>query len=184
MGTSLTVQPFASLADRVDDSCPRVLINLDHVGSFGSRSDDVVLLGKCDDVVRDLCKELGWGDDLVRLWDETEASVVTDDQPVPAADPGEPSEKADALKEIEKQFADLGLDAKDGGNAPVAEIPEPNSLSESKDKAAAPPPKSALQTEAAPDNGDATENEDKGASEKVAEEKPEVLAILSADNKL
>ncbi|KAF8170937.1 DHS-like NAD/FAD-binding domain-containing protein, partial [Pholiota molesta] len=79
MGTSLTVQPFASLADRVDNSCPRVLINLDHVGSFGSRSDDVILLGKCDEIVRNLSKELGWEDELVRLWDATEATLLTDE---------------------------------------------------------------------------------------------------------
>lgn len=75
MGTSLTVQPFASLVERVDNSCPRVLINLDRVGSIGSRSDDVVLLGKCDDIVRDLCKELGWEDELLKLWHETEDTV-------------------------------------------------------------------------------------------------------------
>lgn len=75
MGTSLTVQPFASLAQRVDNSCPRVLINLDHVGDIGSRSDDVVLLGKCDDIVRDLCKELGWEDELLKLWHETEDTI-------------------------------------------------------------------------------------------------------------
>ncbi|KAH9950567.1 DHS-like NAD/FAD-binding domain-containing protein [Amylocystis lapponica] len=76
IGTSLTVQPFASLASMVPESCPRVLINLDHVGNFGSRSDDVVCLGKCDDVVRDLCKELGWEVELEEAWKETEASVV------------------------------------------------------------------------------------------------------------
>jgi NAD-dependent histone deacetylase SIR2 len=79
MGTSLTVQPFASLAQRVDDSCPRVLINLDRVGDFGSRSDDVVLLGKCDDIVRDLCKELGWEDELIKLWHETEDTIEKED---------------------------------------------------------------------------------------------------------
>ena len=79
MGTSLTVQPFASLAQRVDDSCPRVLINLDRVGDIGSRSDDVVLLGKCDDIVRDLCKELGWEDELLKLWHETEDTIEKED---------------------------------------------------------------------------------------------------------
>ncbi|KAH8104538.1 NAD-dependent deacetylase sirtuin-2 [Cristinia sonorae] len=76
MGTSLTVHPFASLASMVSDICPRVLINLDLVGNFGSRSDDVVLLGKTDDVVRDLARELGWEEELDALWKETESSVV------------------------------------------------------------------------------------------------------------
>lgn len=123
MGTSLSVYPFASLAQRVDDSCPRVLINLDHVGDIGSRPDDVVLLGKCDDVVKDLCKELGWEDELTRLWNETEESVVSEQKDASGAAPteteiSEPStsnpeevKKPDALKEIEKQFAQLELDA-------------------------------------------------------------------------
>jgi len=76
MGTSLTVHPFASLAGMVESTCPRVLINLEHVGDFGARADDVILLGSCDEVVRNLCKELGWEDDLVQLWNETEASVL------------------------------------------------------------------------------------------------------------
>jgi len=41
LGTSLQVQPFASLIDRVPDSCPRLLINLERVGeiaSYGSSS--------------------------------------------------------------------------------------------------------------------------------------------------
>lgn len=180
MGTSLTVQPFASLAERVDESCPRVLINLDHVGSFGSRSDDVALLGKCDEVVKDLCKELGWEDELNKLWDETEASVVADKQAVPKANSEEPSEKSDALKEIEKQFAGLGLDAqgaKDGDNASSAESPTPSPPSESKDQAVASPLKSVEKVTS-------TEKKENSASDKVTEDKPEVLAIPSADNKL
>ncbi len=62
----------------VDSSCPRVLINLERVGNFGSRPDDVVLIGKCDEVVRDLCRELGWEEELDKLWAETKASVLTE----------------------------------------------------------------------------------------------------------
>lgn len=35
MGTSLQVQPFASLIDRVSPRCPRLLINLERVGDIG-----------------------------------------------------------------------------------------------------------------------------------------------------
>ncbi|KAJ6508341.1 Sir2 family histone deacetylase Hst2 [Mycena sanguinolenta] len=73
MGTSMTVQPFASLAERVMSVCPRVLINLDVVGNIGRRPNDVVLLGKCDDIVRALCKALKWEDELEALWAKTEA---------------------------------------------------------------------------------------------------------------
>ncbi|KAK7022092.1 NAD-dependent protein deacetylase [Favolaschia claudopus] len=72
MGTSLTVHPFAGLAERAPPTCPRVLINLDLVGGIGRRPNDMVLLGKCDDVVRALCKKLGWEKELEGLWERTE----------------------------------------------------------------------------------------------------------------
>ncbi|KXN82421.1 NAD-dependent protein deacetylase hst2-1 [Leucoagaricus sp. SymC.cos] len=78
MGTSLTVYPFARLATLVNNDCPRVLVNLERVGDFASRPDDVLLLGKCDDMIRELCQELGWEDELDRLWKETEASLEVD----------------------------------------------------------------------------------------------------------
>ncbi|KAK7048674.1 NAD-dependent protein deacetylase [Favolaschia claudopus] len=71
MGTSLTVHPFAGLAERAPPTCPRVLINLDLVGGIGRRPNDMVLLGKCDDVVRALCKKLGWEKELEGLWERT-----------------------------------------------------------------------------------------------------------------
>ncbi|KAG7088084.1 hypothetical protein E1B28_012115 [Marasmius oreades] len=74
IGTSLTVHPFASLASHPFLSCPRVLINLDSVGDF-DEEDDIILLGKCDEVVKDLCRLLGWEDELNRLWEETATSV-------------------------------------------------------------------------------------------------------------
>ncbi|KAF8956510.1 DHS-like NAD/FAD-binding domain-containing protein [Flammula alnicola] len=127
MGTSLTVHPFASLAGMVDDSCPRVLINLDLVGDFGSRADDVILLGKCDDIVKDLCKELGWEEELIRLWNETEDSVIPGAQ--------ESTEKPDELVEIEKELAELTLDA----NESVAASAEKagTTTKDSEDKASA-----------------------------------------------
>ncbi|KAI0648138.1 DHS-like NAD/FAD-binding domain-containing protein [Trametes meyenii] len=72
IGTPLITQPFGSLATMVPQNCPRVLISTDFAGDIGMRSDDVLLLGKCDDVVRDLCKELGWEDALEREWAKTE----------------------------------------------------------------------------------------------------------------
>nr|GAT49341.1 Sir2 family histone deacetylase HST2 [Mycena chlorophos] len=72
MGTSMTVHPFAGLAERTGPNCPRVLINLDRVGGIGRRPKDTVLLGKCDEVVLQLCAALGWEDELMDLWVETE----------------------------------------------------------------------------------------------------------------
>ena len=56
IGTSLKVHPFASLTELVPDSCPRVLINMEPAGDIGSRPDDVVLLGRCDEVIRELAR--------------------------------------------------------------------------------------------------------------------------------
>lgn len=91
MGTSLTVYPFAGLRNRVPESCPRVLINLDKVGEIGSRSDDVVLLMECDEAVKKICKEIGdgWPEELERLWKETENSYTPRESVVqPSTTPG------------------------------------------------------------------------------------------------
>jgi NAD+-dependent protein deacetylase SIR2 len=77
MGTSLTVHPFASLINMVKGKCPRVLINLDAVGGVGSSLNDLVFLGKCDDIIRDLGKELGWEEELDREWMKTATSLDT-----------------------------------------------------------------------------------------------------------
>ncbi|KAJ8608013.1 hypothetical protein MRB53_039919 [Persea americana] len=71
MGTSLTVQPFASLPMLVRESTPRVLINNDRAGDLGSRADDVLLLGDCDAGVRKLAAACGWLEELEELWKAT-----------------------------------------------------------------------------------------------------------------
>ncbi|RAL05072.1 SIR2 family NAD-dependent protein deacylase [Aspergillus ibericus CBS 121593] len=71
MGTSLTVQPFASLPVFCREGCPRVLINMERVGGLGSRPDDVLILGDCDTGVRKFARALGWGEELEELWETT-----------------------------------------------------------------------------------------------------------------
>ena len=68
MGTSLTVQPFASLPGFCSDGVPRVLINKERVGTLGSRADDVLMLGDCDTQVRRLASALGWLEELETIW--------------------------------------------------------------------------------------------------------------------
>lgn len=82
IGTSLTVQPFASLVDFVSDNCVRLLINRDKVGKTtggflrgiflgeglcfdlpGNRRD-VAYEGDCDDACLFLADELGFGEEL------------------------------------------------------------------------------------------------------------------------
>ncbi|KAI0057778.1 NAD-dependent deacetylase sirtuin-2 [Artomyces pyxidatus] len=82
MGTSLTVHPFASLAGMVPRNCPRVLINLDQVGDLGDAEDDFLLLGKCDDIVVELAKALGWEAELRREWEMTADSIEQEVEPL------------------------------------------------------------------------------------------------------
>eukprot|EP00455_Lapot_gusevi_P022871 TRINITY_DN2380_c0_g1_i7.p1 TRINITY_DN2380_c0_g1~~TRINITY_DN2380_c0_g1_i7.p1 ORF type:complete len:469 (-),score=115.30 TRINITY_DN2380_c0_g1_i7:45-1328(-) len=86
MGTSLKVQPFASLVCNVNDECPRVLINREKVGNRvannrlfrlfdedGFNFDgpdnfrDVFVQGDCDAGVRQFAQILGWEADLDAL---------------------------------------------------------------------------------------------------------------------
>jgi NAD-dependent histone deacetylase SIR2 len=68
-GTSLKVHPFASLPDEIPQFIPRVLVNQELVGTFEEdpRDSDVVWLGHTDEFVVELCKELGWLDELEEL---------------------------------------------------------------------------------------------------------------------
>ncbi|RDB14568.1 NAD-dependent protein deacetylase hst2-1 [Hypsizygus marmoreus] len=103
IGTSLTVYPFASLAEMADRRrCQRVLINIDRVGDLGRRPSDTVLLGECDEIVRELCEELGWGEELERVWEET-AMEGKEEERKPAEEEAEEARRAEALeKEVER----------------------------------------------------------------------------------
>jgi NAD-dependent histone deacetylase SIR2 len=68
MGTSLSVHPFASLPQLAAEGVPRLLFNMEAVGDLGSRTDDVIVLGECDEGVRNLADALGWRDELEALW--------------------------------------------------------------------------------------------------------------------
>lgn len=71
LGTSLSVHPFASLPQQVNDSVPRLLINMEQVGTLGSRPDDVLILKDCDTGVKELAAALGWSEELELLWADT-----------------------------------------------------------------------------------------------------------------
>lgn len=80
IGTSLSVQPFASLPEMVMEPTPRVLFNMEKVGRMGSRTDDVLSLGPCDDGIRELAEELGWGDELEEMWRKLVGDAEADKQ--------------------------------------------------------------------------------------------------------
>lgn len=138
IGTSLTVQPFASLINMVTGQCPRVLINLDQVGGIGSGKNDLVLLGKCDDIVRDLARALGWEDELDKEWIETAKSL--DNHETPHGPPEK--DKADEAKaklehELEKITDRVGnalsLTEKDGAGVEQTEVRSGTGSGTSKD---------------------------------------------------
>ncbi|KAL3442273.1 DHS-like NAD/FAD-binding domain-containing protein [Aspergillus insuetus] len=67
IGTSLKVAPVSELPRKVGASVPRVLINNERVGDFGARDSDVLLLGGCDEGVREIARRLGWEEELETL---------------------------------------------------------------------------------------------------------------------
>lgn len=85
MGTSLAVQPFASLAGKTYSSCPKLLINRDDVSDesmFGpaistllgfnhgfdsSKKLNIFLKSDCDEGCMELCRLMGWEEELTNL---------------------------------------------------------------------------------------------------------------------
>jgi len=145
LGTSLTVQPFASLVNRVPPACPRVLLNLQSVGEaapypgalgfdFDGRTErpggirDVRGLGTSDEGVLELCKALGWGDELEALrregWealdkeqgegsdDEAQAREEEEERPETegATEEGESSEAGDEVVALTAQVGGVRLE--------------------------------------------------------------------------
>lgn len=102
MGTSLTVQPFAGLPQTCSQGAPRILINKEIVGGLGSRPDDVLLLGDCDDGVWQLASALGWLDDLEKLW------VVTN--PIAYKEKSQPPKTRTADEVLEDEITKLTAD--------------------------------------------------------------------------
>ncbi|KAB5535584.1 hypothetical protein PHYPO_G00119400 [Pangasianodon hypophthalmus] len=96
MGTSLQVQPFASLVSRVPNSCPRLLINMEKSGQsdfgmgllgFGGGMDfdsdkayrDVAHLSTCDDGCLAIAELLGWKAELEELVKREHALIDSKD---------------------------------------------------------------------------------------------------------
>ncbi|OZJ04459.1 hypothetical protein BZG36_02808 [Bifiguratus adelaidae] len=88
IGTSLQVQPFASLIDQVGKKVPRLLINREKAGVYEFRNAgfdfdgkyqpygrDVFHAGNCDDGVVELCRLLGWEDELETLYQTNTAKL-------------------------------------------------------------------------------------------------------------
>lgn len=72
LGTSLLVMPVAAIPSWVNRECPRALLNLELVGDFvrGDPLRDIWLEGSCDDSVTTICRNAGWEQDLLRIYNE------------------------------------------------------------------------------------------------------------------
>uniref|UniRef100_A0A3Q3GL69 Si:dkey-103i16.6 n=1 Tax=Labrus bergylta TaxID=56723 RepID=A0A3Q3GL69_9LABR len=70
MGTSLQIEPFASLVNTVRSTVPRLLLNRHAVGPFEKvplRRGDHMELGDLEETVRRFAEMLGWSDEIEEL---------------------------------------------------------------------------------------------------------------------
>ena len=74
IGTSLEVYPFAGIADFVPKDSPRLLINRNRVGTFGSREGDQVVQGDLIQTIQALADAMGWAKELRGMADAAETS--------------------------------------------------------------------------------------------------------------
>ena len=71
----MKVYPFAGIADAPNHRTPRLLINNNLVGSFGSRPNDAALLGDIVKNINQLANILDWSDDLLEAQMENELNL-------------------------------------------------------------------------------------------------------------
>mmetsp|Transcript_17448 Transcript_17448/g.29479 ORF Transcript_17448/g.29479 Transcript_17448/m.29479 type:complete len:340 (-) Transcript_17448:4270-5289(-) len=74
LGSSLMVAPVCNIPDWVKSNVPRLLMNRDLVGTFG-KVNDVFMEGDCDDSVRELCRLVGWEDELDAIYASTQSQT-------------------------------------------------------------------------------------------------------------
>ncbi|CAG8488529.1 6194_t:CDS:2 [Ambispora gerdemannii] len=126
LGTSLQVQPFASLIDSVPETTPRLLINREAVGVYGisgygfdfegkyqNYRRDAFFAGACDEGVRLLAKLCGWESELDQLYAEGHKQLTEKYKVVPsallvpenlvAAEPTKSVEEVDSLAALLEQ---------------------------------------------------------------------------------
>jgi NAD-dependent histone deacetylase SIR2 len=83
IGTSLEVYPFAGVADMMRPGTPRVLINMERVGTFKSSADrdasvvlqDAFIQGDCQAAVQGLAADLGDAHRLSEAYTAGKAAV-------------------------------------------------------------------------------------------------------------
>lgn len=84
MGTSLQIEPFASLINTVRSTVPRLLLNRNAVGPFTKvplRKKDYIELGNLEDVVRKFAEMLDWNEEIEELMRTQETSISSTSYP-------------------------------------------------------------------------------------------------------
>ncbi|XP_054633119.1 NAD-dependent protein deacetylase sirtuin-3 isoform X2 [Dunckerocampus dactyliophorus] len=79
MGTSLQIEPFASLVNTVRSTVPRLLLNRHAVGQFERvplRRGDHMELGDLENTIRRFAEMLGWNDDIEELMKSQEQEFI------------------------------------------------------------------------------------------------------------
>ncbi|KAF3688958.1 NAD-dependent protein deacetylase sirtuin-3, mitochondrial [Channa argus] len=79
MGTSLQIEPFASLVNTVRSNVPRLLLNRHAVGPFEKvtlRKRDHMELGDLEDTVRRFAEMLGWNSEIEELMRSQETESI------------------------------------------------------------------------------------------------------------
>ncbi|XP_040019957.2 NAD-dependent protein deacetylase sirtuin-3 [Gasterosteus aculeatus] len=79
MGTSLQIEPFASLVNTVRSTVPRLLLNRHAVGPFQKvplRRGDHMELGDLEDTVRRFTTMLGWNEEIEQLMRTQETPII------------------------------------------------------------------------------------------------------------
>lgn len=90
-----------------------MLINMEKVSDLGSNPDDVVLLGKCDEIVVELCKKLGWDEELQKLWKETEMATEEEGEETAEETVDDLAEKLKATLALQGDKTEAGEDTDD-----------------------------------------------------------------------
>ncbi|XP_065919749.1 NAD-dependent protein deacetylase sirtuin-2-like [Dysidea avara] len=141
MGTSLAVQPFAGLAGRVGNNCPRLLINREKVGEthplmamlgFGAGFDfsdesgyrDVFFESDCDAGCLKLAGLLGWADELQKLYEDEHKRLDAEKPPVKLQD--KPSDTADKPNDAADKPNDAADKPSDGSDKPSDTADKPS----------------------------------------------------------
>ncbi|KKA27037.1 hypothetical protein TD95_003959 [Thielaviopsis punctulata] len=180
LGTSLTVYPFAGVADMPPRETPRVLFNREQVGNMGKRPDDVLELGPCDQGIRRLARLLGWSRELDQLW----RGKVGDQEA--ARQLGTQETLEEEIEELDDEIVEKmaeglqHLDLKDTENETLAEGEEKESLTYKKEEASGSESKddAKIQDETAKAK-EGVEDTRKGSGEVVGKENKEVEAETS-----